>query len=176
MTKKLLLEQIWNGSVSAWPTGEKGDIARGIAALLPVQTVCVDNAAPHGVPRVLPEATELLPGLTLGDVLAEELGIEVPFGALVVFETVVNAAVIGSSEHDIGCTSDEVLRHIVSGLDGRASLAPAAARSEAKQRNLGFRDDGLNARFFGAGRRASPMAEAVPSGARRLARDDRTVS
>lgn len=170
MKANVLLEQIWGGSVTAWGEGEKGEIARGIAALLPVETVCVSNAAPHAGPRVLPEATELLPGLSLGDVLAEELGISVPFGAVVVFETVGGGAAVARAEGEMRYAGPDALQHVASASRGGAAASAAAGREP--RRAPVFRDDGLNAHFFG-GARADGGAET--EGTRQLLRGDRAI-
>ncbi len=144
MKVNILLEQIWSGAVTVWRDGEKGEIARGVSTLLAVETICLANAEPHRAPRVLPEATELLPGLSLGDVLAEELGVTVPFGAVVVFEEVAETSDPSQSGDEIWDEATKVLQYV--GRDG-------ANAGAAKVPSAGFRDDGLNARFFGGQRR-----------------------
>ncbi|GHD99224.1 hypothetical protein U879_09575 [Defluviimonas sp. 20V17] len=140
MKVNILLEQIWSGAVTVWRDGEQGEIARGVCALLPVETICLANAEPHRAPRILPEATELLPGLSLGDVLAEELGLTVPFGAVVIFEEVAQAPGQFQSGDEIWDEAAKALQYV-----GRDVSHPEAATVPP----AGFRDDGLNARFFG---------------------------
>lgn len=163
MKVNILLEQIWSGAVTVWRDGEKGEIARGISALLPVETICLANAGPHRAPRVLPEATELLPGLSLGDVLAEELGLTVPFGAVVVFEEVAEDAGQSQSGDEIWDEATRALQYV--GRDGtRPKGAPVPP--------AGFRDDGLNARFFGGQTRGDKVR---PERGAQLSRGDRAL-
>ena len=167
MKVNALLEQIWGGAVSAWKSGEKGDIARGIAALLPVETICLSNAAPHLAPRILPESTELSPGLCLGDVLAEELGLTVPFGAVIVFEEVGNTPEVPVRDDEMLYEATEALRHVAKGWRD----TPSARAADQRQSPV-FRDDGLNARFFGAFQQAESVRK---DGDRHLSRGDRAV-
>lgn len=148
MKRNALLEQIWSGAVTLFDAGTPGEIARGVMALLPVRTISLKNAGCHPLPRILNESEELLPGLTLGDVLSEELGIDVPYGALVVFEEVAEV-----SEGEGKTSADVILGHLV---PGTAEPAPAPerdardkARRSAAELAACFRDGGLNEQFFG---------------------------
>lgn len=80
-----LLELIWQGDIQPATGPSARRIQRALGALLPLRTVLLSAA--YGVDRsyILNEETELLPEVSLGDVLAEELSIEVPVGSLVVF-------------------------------------------------------------------------------------------
>ncbi|KFE35708.1 hypothetical protein DW2_07088 [Thioclava atlantica] len=81
-----LLAQIWEGSVTCTSSGSGSQGRWLAAALLPAQTVVLCSTREDARFLVLPEAEELLPGISLGDVLVEELGIEVPYGSLIVIE------------------------------------------------------------------------------------------
>lgn len=154
MHKKHVLEGIWNGSIVALPPGRKGRIAQMIAGIAPVATVCLTSSGPLEEFHVLPEAVELMPGASLGDVIAEELGIEVPYGALVVLEHVSDQAVEPIDIHQVECVLDRVLHDLLvaSGGAREAAKKPAAVRPAT----AGFRDGGLNERFF---RRGDAVAE-----------------
>ncbi|WP_090114848.1 hypothetical protein [Limimaricola pyoseonensis] len=56
--------------------------ARLLDALLPMRRVDLVRSGP-GYARAMPERTELMPALSLGDVIEEELALATPFGALV---------------------------------------------------------------------------------------------
>ncbi|WP_143595150.1 hypothetical protein [Thioclava sp. DLFJ4-1] len=81
-----LLAQIWEGSVTQTSSGAGSQGSLVAAALLPAHSVLLRSTRTDASLLVLPEAEELLPGISLGDILAEELGIEVPYGSLVVIE------------------------------------------------------------------------------------------
>ncbi len=86
MPDRKLLEQIWDGAVAVADPGARGPVAQAIAARLPVATVVLTIRGGAAGPRILPESHELMPDLALGDVLAEELDVHVPYGAFVVLE------------------------------------------------------------------------------------------
>lgn len=62
----------------------------GLAALLTSMVSCpvvvLHSGADLDRPYALMESTELMEGVTLGDVLAEELGLEIPYDAMVLIE------------------------------------------------------------------------------------------
>jgi hypothetical protein len=79
-----LLELIWQGDVKLGTGPGARRLQRAMAALLPLRMVCLEAAS--GVDRsvLMTDDTELLPELPIGDVLVEELAIDVPVGSLVV--------------------------------------------------------------------------------------------
>ncbi len=83
MPQERFIELIWQGDIAAASGAGASRFQRALGALLPLRIVSL--AATAGVERrqIMAEATSLMPELSLGDVLAEELGIDVPFGALV---------------------------------------------------------------------------------------------
>lgn len=78
-----LLEQIWSGAVKAAELGEASRARRILQAMVPVDVVCLKSNHVPPYAAILPEDLELMPELMLGDVIVEEMGLEVPFGALV---------------------------------------------------------------------------------------------
>ncbi|WP_212522750.1 hypothetical protein [Actibacterium sp. MT2.3-13A] len=84
-----------------------------LKGLLPVRAVHLSATA--GVDRVciLSDETELLPGLPLGDVLVEELGIDVPYGT---------AIVISEEDGQDGPTTDEDMSYNLGMVVGNALL------------------------------------------------------
>lgn len=84
MRHSRLLELIWQGDIQ--PATEPGArrMYRALSALLPLHIVPLTAA--YGIDRsiLLVDEAEMLPEVTLGDVLAEELSIDVPAGSLVV--------------------------------------------------------------------------------------------
>ncbi|RVV96855.1 hypothetical protein EKE94_16035 [Mesobaculum littorinae] len=55
-------------------------------ALVPAETLFLTATAGIGAPVVLSDEAELMPALSLGDVLAEEMDLDVSYGTLVVIE------------------------------------------------------------------------------------------
>lgn len=83
MRHERLLELIWRGDVHPARKTSARRLQRAFNALVPLR--CVALSASFGVDRsrVMREDIELLPEITLGDVIAQELPIDVPVGALV---------------------------------------------------------------------------------------------
>jgi len=81
-----LLESVWQGHLHLAEGAEAQRMTRLLRALLPGRLICLTARA--GVERtcVMSDETELMPALPLGDVLAEELGLDVPYGTLVVVD------------------------------------------------------------------------------------------
>ncbi len=84
MQSSRILEAIWRGDVRPATGGSARRMRRILNALLPVHSVALVAQRGVGHGCVLPDETELMPALPLGDVLAEELEIDVPYGAMVV--------------------------------------------------------------------------------------------
>ncbi len=149
MVRKSLLESIWDGSITALPAGADCRIAREITRLVRVPVLSLGASRPMGDLRVWPEALELMPGVTLGDVLAEELGLDVPYGALVVVEATEGAAAGRMDLREIEALIDRAMQHfVVSPEAGAARSAAEAGEGQLFTPRGLFRDPGLNARFF----------------------------
>ena len=84
MRNEMLLESIWQGEIVTTQTKMCKEVSRLLSVMLPLQTVCL--SAKSGVKRscIISDNLEIMPALPLGDVLAEELSTEVPFGSLIV--------------------------------------------------------------------------------------------
>jgi hypothetical protein len=84
MQNTTLLESIWQGDIFASKCRRSHEIVRLLRLVLPLDFV--HFTARSGIARscIIPEHIELLPEIHLGDVLAEELDANVPFGAMVV--------------------------------------------------------------------------------------------
>jgi hypothetical protein len=90
--KNRTLELIWQGAVRPTETAMTASFKGLINALLPVHSVILE--ADHGIDgiAVMTDDMELMPALSLGDVLVEELGVEVPYGS---FAFICDQAVLG---------------------------------------------------------------------------------
>lgn len=86
MQNNRLLEQIWGNAIELRDPDQMSPLARLLEALLTVPTVALVSYAAAERPLALMESAELLPGASLGDILAEEIGIDVPRDAVVLIE------------------------------------------------------------------------------------------
>lgn len=120
MVQQKLLEMIWRGSVSPARGIDDARFARTFRALIPVQAVML--SAQRGIDRaaVLLDEVELMPQLPLGDVIAEELSVEVPYGALIVLREAPGQRMEASDSdlsYDLGIAVAETLLAVIrSGL------------------------------------------------------------
>lgn len=82
MLRTGILELIWQGAVKPADGVGAARLRRLLRAMLPMRIVCLTAAT--GIDRVLvlPDELEVMPALPLGDVVAEELPLDVPYGAL----------------------------------------------------------------------------------------------
>lgn len=79
-----LLEAIWRGDIACAEDSDGGARLGAILdALVPMRRIGLARGGPGAGVQILPEQTELLPALALGDVIEEELAVEAPQGALV---------------------------------------------------------------------------------------------
>ncbi|PYE84364.1 hypothetical protein [Pseudoroseicyclus aestuarii] len=83
MTIGPLLELVWQGALRPSSGAAEQRAQRMLEAVLPVRTISLTASRGMTAAYVQPENIELMPALSLGDVLAEELDLEVPYGALV---------------------------------------------------------------------------------------------
>ncbi|MEI4472033.1 hypothetical protein [Frigidibacter sp. MR17.24] len=82
MQSAALLEEIWTGNLRPAGSDATAELAAMLDAFLPVRLLALDHHC-LARPLLLPDSAELLPDLPLGDVLVEEMGLEVPTGTLV---------------------------------------------------------------------------------------------
>ena len=82
MKSEQLLRRIWQGDLTLADDREAAWIKTGFNQMIGARTVCVRMAG-LVAPRLYAEGTELEPGLSLGDVLAEEIGLDMPYDTFV---------------------------------------------------------------------------------------------
>lgn len=176
MRNSEILELIWSGDVRSTPQSASGQLHDILGALLPVHFVPL--SVDSGVERfhIVPETRQLLPEVSLGDVLVEELGLDVPVGALVLLQ---DAALMGATvsnedlSYDIGLLVGEVLINVMrSGIFAISreldALYVLAASYCSIANETGLQDLGLVPARFCAGLGASLCAYWVGA---RTARD-----
>lgn len=82
----MLLQNIWTRNIILPPDGQRSPLVSMLETLLPVPIITLVQRDSLVSPYALPESTPLLPSVSLGDVLAEELGLVVPVNALILIE------------------------------------------------------------------------------------------
>lgn len=84
MQNTMLLECIWKGEILATQSDMSKEITRLLGLIMPIRTVPLGAKSGFGRSCVFSENIELLPEIHLGDVLAEELSVDVPYESMVV--------------------------------------------------------------------------------------------
>ena len=118
MQSDVVLEQIWSGAIEARASENMSPLARLLGALLTVPMVTLVAHAEVARPFAMMETDELLPGAPLGDVLAEEMGLDVPRDALVLIEPVGFADAMSFSGRALGEELGRILNEIATGGRG----------------------------------------------------------
>lgn len=115
MNYKNLLEMIWSGAVSRRPAQSRTPAAKLLSVLLPVRPVELVVTGGLLRPELLLDSAELLPGVTLGDVLAEELDLDLPYGSVILLEAAEAAPGRTAREvsGDVGHLMGEMLLRLV---------------------------------------------------------------
>jgi hypothetical protein len=112
--KTTILNDIWSGRITGMPLNTASPVDRILKALLPVKAVCL---AMEDCPQslVLTDRTDL-DGFQLGDVVAQELDVMVPYGALVVIH-----------DKELGLASAEDVSYAIGRIVGQALIMAVQA-------------------------------------------------
>ena len=86
MEYEQLLTQIWGGAIEIDRSADKTALSALVTSLVSVPVVALTSTADLKRPVAVMESSDLMDGVSLGDILAEELGIEVPYGAMVLIQ------------------------------------------------------------------------------------------
>lgn len=81
-----LLAQIWGGAIGHDPAVDPSGLAALLTSMISVPLVVLHSDADIDRPYAFMETSEVMDGVILGDVLAEELELEVPYGAMILVE------------------------------------------------------------------------------------------
>ncbi|MGE4326594.1 MAG: hypothetical protein AB7E21_10860 [Pseudodonghicola sp.] len=114
MREERLLEQIWGDAIEYRAPADMSPLAKLLSALLTVPTVALVSHAGVARAHALMESAELLPGASLGDVLVEELGIDIPHDAVVLIEPVASAEAEEVSGNALGQDLGHILIELAS--------------------------------------------------------------
>ena len=77
------VQKIWNGSITATLANGSNPVDRLLKPLLPVKTVCLSMEGCKQT-QVWSDRKEVLPGVTMGDLVGEYLDIDVPYGTMII--------------------------------------------------------------------------------------------
>lgn len=171
MGQHAVLEDVWTGRIRAARGSDAVSLSRQLRALVPVHHVLLTADGSVDRVAVLQDDAEMMPALPLGDVVVEELGIDVPYGALIVMR---DAGTPGPVSYDAGLVLGDILLMVLrSGVipmvrETDALFAMAASYDQIVEAS-GFRHTGLDASEFRLGLAAS--LGAYWSGARRAGAD-----
>lgn len=83
MVRGELLAQIWDGSVQFDHENQQSPLSDLLGTIIRVPVVSLISSEKMNRPMALVEETELMDGASLGDILMEEMGLDVPQGALI---------------------------------------------------------------------------------------------
>lgn len=129
MRQERFLELVWEGDIAAATGAGASRLQRGLSALLPLRIVTLAAAAGVERRQIMPDSMELMPALPLGDVLAEELNIDVPLGSLVVVseaELLSREVMDDELSYDLGVLVAEALIDVI-----RSGAFPLERESDA---------------------------------------------
>lgn len=85
--EKFVIGGIWKGACCSGDAVDNQLLKTWIRALVPVHTSIFEMQGWSFDPAAMPEDVEPFPGICLGDILAEELDADVPYGSLVVIRS-----------------------------------------------------------------------------------------
>ena len=110
MQENSVISGIWQGSCDSDDAIDRSQFKSLIQALVPVQTSIFRMKGWSVHPAIMPDDIEPIPGICLGDILAEELDAHVPYGSLVVFRT---EGALPDMSYAVGTIVGEALLQIV---------------------------------------------------------------
>ena len=107
-----LIGGIWKGACHIDSSADGRHFNMLIRALIPVQASVFEMQDWAGHPVAMPDCIEPIPGICLGDILAEELDADVPFGSLVVIRK-------SDNFHNISEAAGALVGEVLIGIIGR---------------------------------------------------------
>ena len=119
-----VLGLIWSGDVELRADENKSPLAMLLDSILSVPTVSLVVKSEMMAPKAYPDSEELVPDCQLGDILFEELGIEVPVNSVVLFEPWAMANADSMSTGELG----RQLGKVLSSIAGHQKAAIARSR------------------------------------------------
>lgn len=156
MQPAALLEEIWTGRIRPACASGVADLETLLEAMLPVRLISLTRAGGADRPLLMPDSTEMMPDLPLGDVLAEELDLIVAPGTLVLIADTRAAASMSEVSARAGAAMGDLLHRLVARADLPLSqeteaLVRLVRACQARAARLGTRVAGFDAAAFGDG-------------------------
>ncbi len=133
MVRKDLLTSIWSGHIQVCVGEDRSPLAVLLDGVLSVPTVSLTLSDGLERPTAFADSTELLPGVQLGDVLAEELGFDIPVNSIILIEPAHLAGAATFSEADLGRDLGHVLTSVASGSLNQCATRPMSAMGDRAQ-------------------------------------------
>lgn len=115
MVRNELLTRIWSGDVDVRSGANRSPLAILLDGILTVPTVSLVVSTGIDRPTAFADSVELMPGLQLGDVLAEELGFDIPINSVILLEPEQAAKADAFSATDLGRDLGLVLSSVARG-------------------------------------------------------------
>lgn len=112
MDRNDLLTIIWSGKVKVRSSSDRSPLATLLDGILSVPTVSLIATTGIKRPTAFADSAELMPGLQLGDVLAEELGFDIPINCVILLEPETSAEAATLSATDLGRDLGRVLTSV----------------------------------------------------------------
>ena len=107
-----LLALIWSGAIEVRSDTPRSPLASLLGGVLAVPTVCFQANIGLDEPIAFADGAELVPGVQLGDVLAEELDVEVPVNSVILIEPASSALANDVSVVQLGRDLGSVLEAV----------------------------------------------------------------
>ncbi|MDC0739453.1 hypothetical protein N6L24_14285 [Cognatishimia sp. SS12] len=123
MERRELAAQIWGGAISEEETKIVSPLCGVLGSLMNAPVIPLALQSDGALPHAFLEATEVLPGVSLGDMLAEELALDIPYGAVILLQPRGFACVQDYSGAKLG----EILGQVVLNMSQESRLADADA-------------------------------------------------
>lgn len=113
MQEQEVLEQIWSARVEPRHRDRSSPLAQLLDTIFSVPTIGLVSTAGLSQPVAMMEGREMVMGATLGDILSEELDIDVPAGAIVLIEPAQLADADGYSAAELGQMLGQIMVNLV---------------------------------------------------------------
>ncbi|MAM24632.1 MAG: hypothetical protein CML55_04505 [Rhodobacteraceae bacterium] len=110
MQSNSLISGIWKGACRPANAADNQIFKSMIRALVPVQSSIFELDGRSSGADAMLEDIELIPGVALGDILAEELDADVPFGSVVIIRS---AEAFTDVSHAVGEALGEILLSVI---------------------------------------------------------------
>lgn len=102
LVEEQILRSIWSGEAALGCKEEQSPLALLLDSILSVPIVCLTVPLGDQTPIALADSMELMPGCMLGDILSEELGVDVPINCIILVEPQIRSDAPPMSAKELG--------------------------------------------------------------------------